>query len=142
MKKVLLLVVAIMTLSLVLTSCGDGKKKTEDTKEVAKEVKKEAKETPKADTDYKGDPAKGKVIYDGNCMACHMTGVTGAPKMDEKERWATIYAQGIEVLHEHAIKGFQGKIGLMPPKGGFAKLSDNDVKDAIAFMLKESGATK
>ena len=138
MKKLVLILVAIMTLSLVLTSCGDGKK-TDDTK---KEVKKEVKETPKADANYTGDVAKGKIVYDANCMACHMTGVTGAPKLDETERWATIYAQGIKVLHEHALKGFQGKIGLMPPKGGFAKLSDNDVKDAIAFMLKESGATK
>ncbi len=135
MKKLVLILVAIMTLSLVLTSCGNGKKKAEDTT-------KEAKETTKQDANYVGDVAKGKIIYDGNCMACHMTGVTGAAKLDETERWATIYAQGIEVLHEHAIKGFQGKIGLMPPKGGFAKLSDNDIKDAIAFMLKESGATK
>ena len=138
MKKAILFLVAIMTLSILFTSCGDDKKKDNNTKE----VKKEAKETPKADANYTGDVAKGKIIYDANCMACHMTGVTGAAKLDETERWATIYAQGIEVLHEHAIKGFQGKIGLMPPKGGFANLSDNDVKDAIAFMLKESGAVK
>jgi cytochrome c5 len=74
-------------------------------------------------------------------MACHATGVTGAPMFKEKERWATIAAQGLSVLKEHATKGFQGKQGLMPPKGGFADLSDEDIENAIKYMVHQAGAT-
>jgi cytochrome c5 len=38
------------------------------------------------------------------------------------------------VLYEHAIKGFQGKAGVMPPKGGSAA-PDADVKAAVDYMV-------
>ncbi|WP_456375922.1 Sec-dependent nitrous-oxide reductase [Lutibacter sp.] len=88
-----------------------------------------------------GDYGNGKETYDTKCMACHATGVTGAPKLDEKERWATISAQGIDVLQEHVVKGFQGKIGVMPPKGGFADLSDEDIRNVIKYMLHQAGTS-
>ena len=88
-----------------------------------------------------GDFGNGKATYDTKCMACHATGVTGAPKLDEKERWVTIGAQGMDVLLDHTIKGFQGKIGVMPPKGGFTDLSDDDMKNVIKYMLSAAGAT-
>jgi len=34
--------------------------------------------------------------------------------------------------------GYQGASGYMPPKGGFAHLSDDDVKAAVDFMVSES----
>ena len=74
-------------------------------------------------------------------MACHATGVTGAPKLDEKERWATIASQGIGTLKEHAINGFQGEKGVMPPKGGFTDLTDDDIENAIKYMLSAAGTS-
>jgi cytochrome c5 len=47
----------------------------------------------------------------------------------------------MKVLQDHAIKGFQGKQGVMPPKGGNPALSDDDIKNAIKYMLHEAGAT-
>ncbi len=88
-----------------------------------------------------GDFGNGKATYDTKCMACHATGVTGAPKLDEKERWATIAGQGMNVIQDHAVKGFQGKQGVMPPKGGFTDLSDDDINNAIKYMLHQAGAT-
>jgi cytochrome c5 len=35
----------------------------------------------------------------------------------------------------HAIQGFQGKSGVMPPKGGNTTLSDPDVKAAVDYMI-------
>ncbi len=106
------------------------------TEQISKE-----KSSEKSTTTAGGDYANGKKIYDGLCMACHATGVTGAPKFVEKERWATIASQGMKVLQDHAIKGFQGKQGVMPPKGGNPALSDDDIKNAIKYMLHEAGAT-
>jgi len=36
------------------------------------------------------------------------------------------------------LEGFQGKVGYMPPKGGFAHLSDDDVKAALDYMVQSS----
>jgi cytochrome c5 len=84
------------------------------------------------------DAAKGKATYDASCAACHGTGVAGAPKLGDKAAWADRIAQGEDVLNEHAIKGFQGKKGVMPAKGGNMSLSDDVVKDAVAYMVEQS----
>ena len=75
----------------------------------------------------------GKKVYDAACVACHGAGVAGAPKFGDKAAWADRIKQGPDVLHEHAIKGFQGKNGMMPPKGGSAA-SDEEIKAAVDYM--------
>ncbi|MGH8563836.1 MAG: c-type cytochrome [Gammaproteobacteria bacterium] len=81
---------------------------------------------------------KGKTVYDTACVVCHQTGVGGAPKIGDKAAWADRIAQGESTLADHAIKGFQGKTGMMPPKGGRAELSDEDVKAAVSYMVGAS----
>jgi cytochrome c5 len=75
----------------------------------------------------------GKKLYEAACQACHATGVAGAPKFGDKAAWADRIKQGSAVLREHAIKGFQGKSGMMPPKGGSAA-PDDEVKAAVDYM--------
>jgi cytochrome c5 len=82
-------------------------------------------------------PDKGKTVYDTACVVCHQTGVGGAPKIGDKAAWADRIAQGEGTLADHAIKGFQGKTGMMPPKGGRTDLSDEDVKAAVSYMVGE-----
>ena len=81
---------------------------------------------------------KGKKIYDATCVACHAAGVAGAPKLGDKTAWAPRIAQGADTLHTHAIKGFQGKVGMMPPKGGNMSLKDEDVKAAVDYMVSQN----
>ena len=76
----------------------------------------------------------GKTLYSAACVACHGAGIAGAPKFGDKAAWAPRIAQGANVLHEHAIKGFQGKNGMMPPKGG-SSAPDADVKSAVDYMV-------
>jgi cytochrome c5 len=80
----------------------------------------------------------GKKIYDTTCVACHAAGVAGAPKLGDKAAWAPRIAQGADTLHTHAIKGFQGKAGMMPPKGGNMSVKDEDVKAAVDYMVSQS----
>jgi cytochrome c5 len=80
----------------------------------------------------------GKKLYDTSCMACHAAGVAGAPKLGDKAAWAPRIAQGADTLHTHAIKGFQGKAGMMPPKGGNMSAKDEDVKAAVDYMVSQS----
>ena len=75
-------------------------------------------------------------MYDTACVVCHQTGVGGAPKVGDKAAWADRITQGEATLADHAIKGFQGKTGMMPPKGGRADLSDEDVKAAVSYMVE------
>jgi cytochrome c5 len=82
--------------------------------------------------------ANGKGTYDKACMACHAAGVAGAPKLGDKAAWKDRIAQGNDTLYGHAIKGFQGKKGVMPAKGGNVSLSDADVKAAVDYMVGQA----
>jgi cytochrome c5 len=75
----------------------------------------------------------GKNLYSTACVACHGAGIAGAPKFADKAAWAPRVKQGSAVLYEHAIKGFQGKAGMMPPKGG-SSATDDEVKAAVDYM--------
>jgi len=76
----------------------------------------------------------GKTLYSATCVACHGAGIAGAPKFGDKGAWAPRVAQGTNVLYDHALKGFQGKAGVMPPKGG-STAPDADVKAAVDYMV-------
>ena len=78
----------------------------------------------------------GEGIYKaGGCAACHSAGIAGAPKSGDKAAWAPRIAQGKPTLYEHAIKGYIGKAGAMPAKGGNSALADADVKAAVDYMV-------
>ncbi len=82
--------------------------------------------------------ADGKAVYDGGCAACHAQGVAGAPKIGDAAAWAPRVEKGVDALYENAIKGYTGEAGMMPPKGGFAHLSDDEVKSAVDYMVENS----
>jgi len=83
----------------------------------------------------KPDPAKGAAIYEANCVACHGAGVAGAPKLGDKAAWSARLGKGYDKLYASALNG----IGAMPAKGGNAGLSEADLANAVAHMMKESG---
>ena len=82
--------------------------------------------------------AGGESVYKGGCVACHGAGIAGAPKAGDKAAWTPRIAQGKPALYDHAIKGYQGKAGVMPAKGGNASLADGDVKAAVDYMVSLS----
>ena len=72
------------------------------------------------------------------CLACHGAGVAGAPILGDAAAWSARIAQGNDVLNDHAINGYTGAAGYMPAKGGRVDLSDQEVIDAVAYMVAES----
>jgi cytochrome c5 len=82
-----------------------------------------------------GDARVGERVYGQVCMACHLTGVLGAPKVGDKAAWQPRYHEGVEHLVDQAING----IGAMPPRGGKDSLSDKEIEAAIVHMLRNSG---
>ncbi|MDQ8179794.1 c-type cytochrome [Pelagicoccus sp. SDUM812005] len=81
------------------------------------------------------DLAAGQQTWSSTCATCHLSGLTGAPIIGNKTAWAPRIAQGLETLYDHALNGFIGpEYTEMPPKGGFAELTDEQVKQAVRFM--------
>ena len=83
-------------------------------------------------------PADGPAVYETVCGACHINGIAGAPRSDDKAAWAPRIAQGDATLYKHAIEGFQGKNGYMPPKGGRVDLTDELVQAAVDYMVAKA----
>ena len=77
----------------------------------------------------------GAKVYQQTCFACHGNGVAGAPKAGDAAAWNDRIAKGKDTLYKHAISGFQGNSGVMPPKGGRMDLSDDEVKAAVDHMV-------
>jgi cytochrome c5 len=79
----------------------------------------------------------GEEVFKQTCAACHGTGVAGAPKVGDAAAWAPRLAKGADTLHKHAIEGFQGTAGFMPPKGGATSLSDKSIMNAVDYMVSQ-----
>lgn len=74
--------------------------------------------------------ADGKAVYDKGCGACHNI---MAPKLGDKEKWAPLIKKGTDELLASVIKGKPP----MPPKGGMASASNEDLKAAVEYMMSQ-----
>lgn len=83
-------------------------------------------------------PRSGADVFNEACAACHVAGVAGAPRLGDAAAWTDRVAQGMDTLVEHALKGFAGSAGYMPPKGGRTDLSDADTAAAVEYMVEKS----
>lgn len=81
----------------------------------------------------------GPQVYNEACLMCHGTGIGGAPTLENKESWVPRIAQGNDTLYLHALEGFAGQSGFMPPRGARMDLSDDEVKSAVDYMVGQAG---
>ena len=82
------------------------------------------------------EPQTAEQIVDGTCAGCHGSGVLDAPKIGDTAAWQTeLDEHSVEELIASAIAGE----GAMPPRGGDASLSDEQVAEAVKLMLERSG---
>lgn len=72
----------------------------------------------------------GEALYKQACLACHASGVAGAPKFGDKAAWAPRIQTGLDMLTASVIKGKNA----MPPKGG-SSASDADIRAAVEYMV-------
>jgi cytochrome c5 len=84
-----------------------------------------------------GSASAGQGVFAAACVSCHGAGIAGAPRLGDKGDWAPRLAQGQEVLYRHALEGYTGPKGVMPPKGGNASLADADVRSAVDYMVAQ-----
>lgn len=76
----------------------------------------------------------GEALYNSFCIACHMNGVAGAPKLGNKADWQPRIEKGIDTLLKDATSGFKA----MPPKGLCSNCSQDELRDAIQYMIDKS----
>lgn len=85
----------------------------------------------------KGDPKAGEKIFKEFCRTCHdkkpLIDVP-APRIGNKKIWEKYQKLGKSLLLELTIKG----VGAMPARGGCFECSDEQLAQAIQYMLDES----
>jgi len=80
------------------------------------------------------DAKAGKAVFDHACKFCHGVGRMGAPKIGDKAAWSERIAQGGSKLTDHAFLGYR----TMPPRGNCDTCSDQDIINAVAYMVSQS----
>ena len=85
------------------------------------------------------DLANGMEIYEANCAGCHAEGALSSPKTGDAEAWTARIEQGMETLISKSIEGYTAE-GNMPAKGGNDALTDEEVANAVAYMVEQSAA--
>ena len=83
-----------------------------------------------------GGARTGEQVVKEVCATCHQAGVAGAPKIGDAAAWGPRIKQGLNALVASASKGK----GAMPPKGGNASLSDDELARAVTFLANSGGA--
>jgi len=87
-----------------------------------------------ADAGAAAAPKSGEQVYNSSCMACHSTGVAGAPKLGDKAAWAPRIAAGMDSLLANATNGLKA----MPPKGTCMSCSSEELQAAVEYMVDKS----
>ena len=78
----------------------------------------------------------GRRVFQRKCIKCHGSGREGAPIVGQPGAWARSLKQPVDILITHALNGHNGLHGQMPPKGGFAALSDVEVSAAVRYIVE------
>jgi cytochrome c5 len=126
--------IGVAALATQLVGCG--KKAAVDEELAAKLVQPVAKVELAAAPAAAPGSRKGEDIFKAVCAACHESGAAGAPKAGDKAAWGPRIAQGYEGLVKSAAAGKNA----MPPRGGAADLTDDELKRAVAFLANKAGA--
>ena len=79
-------------------------------------------------------PRSGEAVYNQFCTACHAIGVANAPKFGNAGDWAPRIEKGFDTMLSHAING----LNAMPPRGTCANCSDEEIENAITYMVENS----
>ena len=83
------------------------------------------------------DPAalkSGEQVYAAQCVACHGTGVAGAPKLGDAVAWGPRVKTGYDALLVSALKGK----GAMAAQGG-GDFNDIEIGRAVVYLANQSG---
>jgi cytochrome c5 len=69
-------------------------------------------------------------LYETSCKACHTITESGAPMIHDAKAWGPRWKQGLPVLVDHSLQGFNA----MPAGGQCATCTPADLEALIRFM--------
>lgn len=76
----------------------------------------------------------GSAVYEASCAACHNSGAAGAPRLGSSNWADRLDEKGLDALVQNTIDG----LNAMPPRGGCGDCSDDEIADAVDYILDES----
>jgi cytochrome c5 len=86
-------------------------------------------------TDKTAKPAArtGEQVVNAQCIKCHGTGVSGAPKIGDRAAWTPRISRGLDAVVASAIHGH----GAMPARGGMPDATDAEIRSAVIYMFNK-----
>jgi len=72
--------------------------------------------------------------YQRSCLACHNTGVSGAPALGDKAAWNALMAKGMDAVISNIISG----LNTMPVRGLCFTCTDDDLRALVDYMFQQS----
>ena len=81
--------------------------------------------------------AKGENIYNNVCASCHMYGTAGAATMVDFRSWNKSANKGMDKVLDNVMEGYNGALGVMPPKGNCLSCSDEDIRASVIYIYKK-----
>jgi cytochrome c5 len=91
--------------------------------------------------EIQNDPNAGQKVYEEFCASCHAVKPSievNAPRKGVRKDWEPYLTHDLNTLLKWADEG----VGNMPPRGGCFECSDQNLKDAIHYMLPEPEAVQ
>ena len=79
----------------------------------------------------------GQSTYNEACISRHNPGISGAPRLGDTDAWQARIAKGRQTLVNSTIKGLNS----MPAKGMCWHCSDEDLGNAVDYILEQSGVS-
>ena len=84
-----------------------------------------------------GTLAKGEKIYNNVCASCHMYGTAGAATMVDFRSWNKSASKGMDKVLDNVMEGYNGALGVMPPKGNCLSCSVEDIRASVIYIYKK-----
>jgi cytochrome c5 len=82
--------------------------------------------------------ADGQGVFENVCAKCHRAGLLGAPIAGNRAAWEPRVKVGLEALYKSALYGKND----MPAKGGKDRLSAEEVRAAVDYLIGLAGLTQ
>ena len=78
----------------------------------------------------------GKRVFNQSCITCHLYGTGGATMLKDADSWETLLNEKtMEEIYLNVLNGYIGNNGPMPEKGACIGCTEEDLLDAIMYIL-------
>tara|TARA_Y100001935_G_scaffold219652_1_gene192967 strand:+ start:144 stop:527 length:384 start_codon:yes stop_codon:yes gene_type:complete len=89
---------------------------------------------------YSADLKNGRKVFNKACITCHLYGTGGSIMLNDSLSWSRVISKKDKIeIYSNVYNGYMGEKGPMPYKGGCLDCSDEDLMDAIEYILSING---